>query len=228
MNLPDHFAEDALDEARIFAENFDESIGDRKDFTGEMIVTVDPVDARDFDDAISLELLGSGHWRLGVHIADVSHFVRPNTAIDREALERATSVYLPDRVLPMLPEVISNGLASLQPGKVRYTKSAVMEFTADGLRVSTELYTAAIRSSKRLTYEQVDDFLMDREAAKRKLGAKVCDLFGTYAHVGHDASQASDDQWRSRIDHAGSEGRLGQAGPRQRCACGQKTRKAIR
>ena len=78
---------------------------DRTDFTGETIVTIDPVDARDFDDAISLEQLDNGHWRLGVHIADVSHFVRPRTALDREALERATSVYLPDRVLPMLPEI---------------------------------------------------------------------------------------------------------------------------
>ena len=146
FNLPDHFAEDALDEARRQAETFDEAIGDRTDFTAETIVTIDPVDARDFDDAISLEQLDNGHWRLGVHIADVSHFVRPRTALDREALERATSVYLPDRVLPMLPELISNGLASLQPGKVRYTKSAVMEFTAEGLRVSTELYSAAIRS----------------------------------------------------------------------------------
>ena len=114
----------------------------------------------------------------GVHIADVSHFVRPNTALDREALDRATSVYLPDRVIPMLPEVISNGLASLQPGKIRYTKSAVIEFTAEGQRVSTELHSAAIRSTKRLTYEQVDEFLADREAVQRKLGAKVSALLG--------------------------------------------------
>lgn len=176
FNLPDHFADDALDEARRFAETFDEAIGDRKDFTAEMIITIDPVDARDFDDAISLERLDNGHWRLGVHIADVSHFVRPNTALDREALERATSVYLPDRVVPMLPELISNGLASLQPGKIRYTKSAIMEFTPDGLRTTTEFYSGAIRSNKRLTYEQVDEFLADREGVRRKLGAKVCDL----------------------------------------------------
>ncbi len=150
----------------------------RTDFTGETIVTIDPVDARDFDDAISLARLDDGGWRLGVHIADVSHFVRPNSALDREALERATSVYLPDRVLPMLPELISNGLASLQPGKVRYTQSAVMEFTAEGLRTSTELHSAAIRSSKRLTYEQVDEFLADGPTARRKLGGKVCDLLG--------------------------------------------------
>ena len=191
FNLPDHFAEDALDEARRQAETFDEAIGDRTDFTGETIVTIDPVDARDFDDAISLERLDNGHWRLGVHIADVSHFVRPNTALDREALERATSVYLPDRVLPMLPEVISNGLASLQPGKVRYTKSAVMEFTAEGLRVSTELHSAAIRSSKRLTYEQVDEFLADREALAPQARRQGLRPAGPHAHAGHDAPQAA-------------------------------------
>ena len=178
FNLPDRFAEDALAEARGQAEKFDESMGHRRDFTGETIVTIDPVDARDFDDAISLVQLEDGHWRLGVHIADVSHFIRPKTALDREALERATSVYLPDRVLPMLPEVISNGLASLQPGKVRYTKSAILEFTADGLRVGAELHSAAIRSSKRLTYEQVDGFLQDPDAGRRKFGGKVCDLLG--------------------------------------------------
>ncbi|MCE5302570.1 MAG: ribonuclease R [Planctomycetaceae bacterium] len=176
FNLPDQFADDALDEARQLADGFDESLDGRTDFSQETIVTIDPVDARDFDDAISLTRLPNGHWRLGVHIADVSHFVRPRTPLDREALERATSVYLPDRVLPMLPEVLSNGLASLQPGKLRYTKSAVMEFTDEGLRVSTELFSAAIRSSKRLTYEQVDEFLADRQASRRKLGATICDL----------------------------------------------------
>ena len=178
FNLPDRFPEDVLTEAEQQADAFDESIGDRTDFSGEVVVTIDPADARDFDDAISLEQLDNGHWRLGVHIADVSHFVRPNTALDREALDRATSVYLPDRVIPMLPEVISNGLASLQPGKIRYTKSAVIEFTAEGQRVSTELHSAAIRSTKRLTYEQVDEFLADREAVQRKLGAKVSALLG--------------------------------------------------
>ncbi len=171
FGLPDRFAEDALAEAEQQAEAFDESIDGRTDFTGEVVVTIDPADARDFDDAISLEQLDNGHWRLGVHIADVSHFVRPNTALDREALDRATSVYLPDRVIPMLPEVISNGLASLQPGKVRYTKSAVIEFTAEGQRIATELHSAAIRSTKRLTYEQVDEFLAERTAGESAIFA---------------------------------------------------------
>jgi ribonuclease R len=179
FNLPDAFPEDALAEARAQAETFDESIPKhRRDLTGETIVTIDPVDARDFDDAISLTQQSNGNWRLGVHIADVSHFVRPKTALDREALERGTSVYLPDRVLPMLPETISNSLASLQPGKVRYTKTAIIEFTPEGLRVGTEFCSAAMRSSKRLTYEQVDAFLADRETWRRKLGAKVHDLLG--------------------------------------------------
>ena len=104
----------------------------RLDLTGETIITIDPVDARDFDDAVSLERLENGHWRLGVHIADVSHFVRRKSPLDREAHDRATSVYLPDRVIPMLPEIVSNNLASLQPDKVRYTKTAFIEFSARG------------------------------------------------------------------------------------------------
>ncbi len=178
FNLPDHFAEDALEEARQYVASFNEEIGQRTDFTADTIITIDPIDARDFDDAISLTRLENGNWRLGVHIADVSHFVRPDSALDREALDRATSVYLPDRVIPMLPELISNGLASLQPGKVRYTKSAILDFTSDGLRVSTDLHSGAIRSAKRLTYEQVDEFLADRDGSRRKLGSKVCDLLG--------------------------------------------------
>ena len=127
-----------------------------------------------------------------MHIADVSHFVRPRPALDREARERATSVYLPDRVLPMLPEMISNGLASLQPGKVRYTQSAVMEFTADGLRVTPSLHSAAIRSSKRLTYEQVDEFLADRQrAGGGSWAARSATCLGRMHDAGHDPAQAA-------------------------------------
>jgi ribonuclease R len=179
LDLPDAFPEDVLEESRGEADRFDESIPpERTDLTGETVVTIDPVDARDFDDAISLVRLEDGRWRLGVHIADVSYFVRPKTALDREARGRATSVYLPDRVLPMLPEVISNSLASLQPGKVRYTKSAILEFTAEGQRVATELCSAAIRSSRRLTYEEVDAFLADPGPWRKKLGPAVHDLLG--------------------------------------------------
>ena len=123
------------------------------------IVTIDPIDARDFDDAISLERIDKGHWLLGVHIADVSHFVVPKTPLDREAHDRATSVYLPDRVIPMLPEIISNNLASLQPHKVRYALSAMMEFTEEGVCVATDVFKSAIKSRRRFTYEEVDEYL---------------------------------------------------------------------
>jgi ribonuclease R len=179
FDLPEAFPEDALEEARLEGDKFDESIpAGRLDLTGETIITIDPEDARDFDDAISLKRLNNGGWLLGVHIADVTHFVRPDTALDREARGRATSIYLPDRVIPMLPETISNSLASLQPQKVRYTKSAIMEFTEEGIRTSTELHTSAIKSSKRLTYEQVDGFLTEPEAWRKKMGAKVFELLG--------------------------------------------------
>ena len=160
FNLPGEFPEDVLADSRKRADEFDESIGrGRRDLTNLPVVTIDPIDARDFDDAISLERTDKGHWLLGVHIADVSHFVQPKTPLDREAHERATSVYLPDRVIPMLPEVISNNLASLQPNKVRYALSAMMEFTEEGVRVATEVFKSAIKSRRRFTYEEVDEYL---------------------------------------------------------------------
>jgi ribonuclease R len=166
FNLPGDFAEDVLADSRRHAEKFDESIGrGRRDLTELTIVTIDPVDARDFDDAISLERLENGHWLLGVHIADVSHFVEPKTPLDREAFDRATSVYLPDRVIPMLPEIISNNLASLQPHKVRYALTAMMEFTEDGVRVATDVFKSAIKSCRRFTYEEVDQYLAEKALA---------------------------------------------------------------
>jgi len=179
FGLPDEFPDDVLEDARQEAEAFDESIADgRVDLTDLTVVTIDPKDARDFDDAVSLERLDNGHWKLGVHIADVAHFVRPKTALDREARNRATSVYLPDRVIPMLPEAISNNLASLQPDRVRYTKSAFIELTADGARVATETVSGAIRSRHRFNYEEVDDYLEDAEPWKDKLEPDVHRLVG--------------------------------------------------
>ncbi len=146
--------------------------------TGEVIITIDPVDARDFDDAISLVRTDKGHWRLGVHIADVSHFIQPRTALDREAMQRGTSVYLPDRVLPMLPELISNGLASLQPDRVRYTKTVFIEFNPEGIPLGVDPASGAIRSRRRFTYEEVDEYLADREAWRTKLTPEVFALLG--------------------------------------------------
>ncbi len=154
--LPDEFPPEVLHEASKQAERFDESdLRGRLDLTQETIVTIDPHDARDFDDAISLTKNETGHWVLGVHIADVAHFVRPGSQLDREAKRRGTSIYLPTRVLPMLPEVISNGLASLQQGRVRYTNTAFIEFTPDGIPVHTEFAKSAIKVVQRFAYEEV-------------------------------------------------------------------------
>jgi ribonuclease R len=179
FNLPEHFAEDAVEESRAEAKKFHEKIPrERADLTGLVTITIDPVDARDFDDAVSLERTAKGHWRLGVHIADVSHFVRPHTALDREALKRGTSTYLPDRVIPMLPEIISNGLASLQPEKVRYTKSVFIEYSPDGIPLDVEPMSAAIKSRRRFTYEEVDQYLADSEPWRKKLTHQVFALLG--------------------------------------------------
>ncbi len=180
FNLPEEFAADALAEARDEADKFDESIpAGRRDLTKQTVITIDPVDARDFDDAISLERTDKGHWLLGVHIADVSHFVRPKTALDREAYQRATSTYLPDRVIPMLPEVISNGLASLQPDRVRYTKTIFIELSPEGIPLGTEAMSAAIKSCRRFSYEEVDHYLADHSAWKAKLTPEVHKLLAS-------------------------------------------------
>lgn len=127
---------------------------DREDWRKELIITIDPVDAKDFDDAISVKKLESGGWQLAVHIADVSHYVRPGSALDKESQLRGNSTYLADRVVPMLPEKLSNGLCSLVEGKDRLTACAVIEYDAAGKRKSFRFCKAVIHSAKRLSYEQ--------------------------------------------------------------------------
>lgn len=167
FGLRDEFPEPVLEEAREQAEAFDETrLGRRLDLTGETIVTIDPIDARDFDDAISLTQSEDGGWRLGVHIADVSHFVPAGSALDVEARIRGTSVYLPDRVLPMLPEVLSNGLASLQKGKVRFTQSVFIDYTPEGVPVNTEFARSAIRVGWRFAYEDVLALIEDHPSPR--------------------------------------------------------------
>jgi ribonuclease R len=176
FDLPGEFPENVLDDAREQAEKFDESIGDRTDFTKTTVITIDPKTARDFDDAISLKRLENGHWELGVHIADVSHFVPLRSELDNEAYQRATSIYLPDRVIPMLPELISNNLASLQPDRVRYCMTALIEFTDEGVPIGTELHRGAIKSAHRFTYEEIDEYLENDRPWKKKLTPEVFDL----------------------------------------------------
>lgn len=176
--LEEEFPTEVIDQARKLADEFREGEvpADRRDLTKVVTITIDPFDARDFDDAISLCKNERQHWELMVHIADVAHFVPVNTALDAEARKRATSVYLPDRVIPMLPELISNHLASLQPDRIRMTKTVLMEMTADGTIVHQEVFNSAIHNDKRLNYEQVDQFLADREGWRSKLTPEVWQL----------------------------------------------------
>ncbi len=175
--LPDAFPEAVLDDARKQADAFnDDRVPEgRRDLTKLLTVTIDPSDARDFDDAISLER-EAGRWRLWVHIADVSHFVPLGSALDQEAKKRATSVYLPDRVVPMIPEIISNHLASLQPERIRLVKSVEIEMLDDLTITHSEVHNGAIRSDMRLNYEQVDQFLASPESHLEKWGSEICDL----------------------------------------------------
>ncbi len=152
-DLPEKFPEDVMAEAERSAARLAEP-GRRLDLRQKFIFTVDPATARDFDDALSLELDGQGRRVLGVHIADVSHFVRPGSALDREATERGNSVYLPDKVIPMLPEELSNGLCSLKPGQDRLTFSVFMTFDGEGRMIGARCERSIIHSKLRLTYEQ--------------------------------------------------------------------------
>lgn len=155
FSLDPEFPEEVEGEARALGRGVPpEEYRRRLDCRDWLIFTIDPVDARDFDDAVSLRTLENGHLELGVHIADVSHYVAPGGAIDREAEERGTSVYLVDRVIPMLPEHLSNNLCSLVQGEEKLCYSVLMELTPSGSLVGHSLHESIIRSSRRLTYEE--------------------------------------------------------------------------
>ena len=175
--LPEGFPEEVIRAARLEADQFQDNDipAERRDLTDLHTVTIDPHDARDFDDAISIER-EEGRWRLWVHIADVGYFVKPHSPIDEEAQKRGTSVYLPDRVVPMIPEIISNHLASLQPNKQRYAKTVEIEFQDDLTISHTQVHHTVIRSDIRLNYDQVDQYLSTPELFIDKWGEPICRL----------------------------------------------------
>ena len=155
-DLPEAFSDAAEAEAEsLAARPLSEASAGRADYRGWRTVTIDGETAQDFDDAVSIERRPGGGWRLGVHIADVSHYVRPQTALDREAFSRATSVYFPGLTLPMLPERLSNDLCSLRPRMDRLTVSAVMDFDASGEQVGAAFRPSIIRTAERMTYTTV-------------------------------------------------------------------------
>jgi ribonuclease R len=158
--FPLEFPDDAMEEAaRINEEISDAEIKKRRDFRNILTFTIDPVDAKDFDDALSLRVLKNGNYEIGVHIADVGHYVQEDTKLDEVAYGKATSVYLPDRVNPMLPEHISNVLCSLRPKEDKLTFSAVFEMTPKGQVKDYWLGKTAIHSDHRFSYEEVQEII---------------------------------------------------------------------
>lgn len=157
--MPYIFPEEVLQEANSFSDEvLEKDLKDRTDFSNLLTVTIDGEDAKDFDDAISIEKK-EDYYRLYVHIADVSHYVKSGSALDREALSRGNSVYLLDRVIPMLPEKLSNGLSSLNPGKIRLTQSVQMDIDLDGNVLKYDFFESFIKSDYRLVYNDVSDYL---------------------------------------------------------------------
>ncbi len=156
LNFPD---EVMAESRRLPLEIPAEELARRHDMRQTFTVTIDPVDAKDFDDALSIQRMRNGHFEVGVHIADVSYYVRPGTALDDEAYKRATSVYLADRVLPMLPEKISNELCSLRPHEDKLTFSVLFEMTAEGEMLQSRIVRTVIHSNHRFTYEEVQEII---------------------------------------------------------------------
>jgi ribonuclease R len=154
------FPKAILEEAEsLSGEMKDEEVARRRDFRGITTFTIDPVDAKDFDDALSYRRLENGNLEVGVHIADVTHFLEPGSALDKEGYKRSTSVYLVDRVLPMLPEKLSNELCSLRPNEDKYTFSAVFEFDENDQVVGRWFGKTLIHSDRRFSYEEAQEGL---------------------------------------------------------------------
>lgn len=160
FNLPTRFPQQVEREAKAISSVISEDeIARRLDLRNQTCFTIDPVDAKDFDDALSIEALDNGNIRLGVHIADVSYYVSPGSKIDKEALKRGTSIYLVDRVIPMLPEKLSNKVCSLRQGEDHCTFSCIMEVTPKGRVINYKIVESVINSDRRFTYEEVQEII---------------------------------------------------------------------
>lgn len=168
-NLPYKFEKDVEEDARkLSLEITKEEISKRRDMRHELTFTIDPKDAKDFDDALSFKKLKNGNYEIGIHIADVSHYVQPNTILDKEAYHRATSVYLVDRVVPMLPEILSNGVCSLRPNEEKLTFSSVFEINSEAELISQWFGRTVIYSNKRFAYEEAQSIIENCSLEKRK------------------------------------------------------------
>ena len=158
-NVLTNFSKETMNEASLIPENIkNENTDDRVDLRNNLIYTIDGDDTKDFDDAIEVKKNDNGNFTLGVHIADVSHYVKEDSALDKEAFARSTSIYLPNQVIPMLPKSLSNGICSINPNVDRFTISCEMEINQDGQTVSSKIFPSIINSKYRLTYKEVNNF----------------------------------------------------------------------
>ncbi|ATA61366.1 Exoribonuclease R RNase II family [Geobacillus stearothermophilus] len=182
--LPLQFPDDVIEHAnRVPDVITEQDLEGRRDLRGEMIVTIDGEDAKDLDDAVTVTKLENGNYKLGVHIADVSHYVEEGSPIDREAYERGTSVYLVDRVIPMIPHRLSNGICSLNPKVDRLTLSCEMEITPQGEVVRHDIFQSVIRTTERMTYSDVNKILVDKDEALREKYAPLVPMFELMAEL---------------------------------------------
>lgn len=184
-HLPHEMSHESLTEARQHIKEFDPEVerARRLDLSSETIVTIDPIDARDYDDAISLHREPGGIWELGVHIADVSFFVKPGGPLDEQARIRGNSVYFPRYVIPMLPEVLSNGVCSLQEGEPRLCKSAFIRYDEEGNVLDARFANTMITSAKRLHYQQAQAIIDGGPEAARDIDSRVVHLLRDMDHL---------------------------------------------
>jgi ribonuclease R len=184
--IPSEFPEEVLEEAEQVPDTISkQDLQGRKDLREDVIITIDGADAKDLDDAVVVKKLDNGNFHLGVHIADVSHYVKEDSPMDKEAFERGTSTYLTDRVIPMLPQRLSNGICSLHPNVDRLTLSCEMEINRQGQVVNYEIFPSVIRSYRRMTYTAVNEILMDKNEETREEHADLVPMFETMEELHH-------------------------------------------
>ncbi len=184
--LPSTFPEEVVEEAKKYGDKIDEKeINKRVDLRNEIIFTIDGDDAKDLDDAVQVEKLPNGHYKLGVHIADVSHYVKEGSYLDKEAYIRGTSIYMLGRVIPMLPRELSNGICSLNAGEDRLTMSCVMEIDKSGKVVNSDVFKSVINVTERMSYKDVQSILDNNNEHIVKKYAAYIDNFKLMAELAH-------------------------------------------
>lgn len=184
--IPTKFPDDVLSEADQVPDKINEKdLLDRKDLRNQLIVTIDGEDAKDLDDAVTVKKLTNGNYFLGVHIADVSYYVTQGSQLDREAYERGTSVYLTDRVIPMIPQRLSNGICSLNPHVPRLTMSCEMEIDPNGQVVSHEIFPSVIQTTERMTYTAVNQILEEQDETVMKRYEQLVPMFQEMQELHH-------------------------------------------